>query len=69
LDQGSIDDITEYINDPDRFQILDPNSSMPDEEKEQREGSPIRTLSIDEFNEKYITDISSTSIDIQRSKI
>ena len=67
MDQGSIDDdINDYINDPNKFQILDSNYMFEGEEEE-RVGPTIRTLSIDEFNAKY-TDMSSTSIDIQRKK-
>jgi hypothetical protein len=48
------------------MQILDSYSIFEQEEKQQ-EGSTIRTLSISEFTAKY-SGISSTSIDIQRSK-
>ncbi|HSF51822.1 MAG TPA: hypothetical protein VLA74_13765 [Nitrososphaeraceae archaeon] len=69
MDQGSIEDINDYINDPNKFQILDSNCMLEEkeEEREGREERTIRVLSIDEFNVKY-TDISSTSIDNQRSK-
>jgi hypothetical protein len=66
LDQGTIEDIEDYVNDPEKMQILDSYSIFEQEEKQQ-EGSTIRTLSISEFTAKY-SGISSTSIDIQRSK-
>jgi hypothetical protein len=64
LDQGTIEEVDHYINDPERFQILDSISNCMLDEHEQKGDSLI--LNIDEFICKY-SDISKSSIDIQRS--
>jgi hypothetical protein len=64
LDQGTIEDFDHYIIDPERFQILDSSSNCMLDKHEQK-GDPL-ILKIDDFIYKY-TDISKTSIDIQRS--
>ena len=66
LDQESIEEVDHYINDPDRFQILDKRSSNCKFGEHEQKGNPL-ILNIDEFICKY-SDISKSSIDIQRSK-
>ena len=65
LDQETIEKVDHYINDPERFQILDSSSNCVLDEHEQK-GDPL-ILNIDEFICKY-SDISKSSIDIQRGK-
>jgi hypothetical protein len=64
LDQGTIEEVDHYINDPERFQILDSSSNCMLDKHEQKGGPLI--LNIDEFICKY-SDTSKSSIDIQRS--
>jgi hypothetical protein len=64
LDQGTIEEVDHYINDPERFQILDSSSNCMLDKHEQK-GDPL-ILNIDEFICKY-SDTSKSSIDIQRS--
>ena len=65
LDEGTLEEFDHYINDPERFQISDSNNSncVLDEHEQKRD--PL-ILNIDEFICKY-SDISKSSIDIQRS--
>ncbi len=64
LDQVTIG-LFDYINDPEKFQILSDNNHILEEEKE--EGSR-RALSISEFIQKY-SDIFNIPIDNKRSSI
>jgi hypothetical protein len=50
LDQDTIEEFDQYVNDPDKFQILDNNSVFDDE----NESKSIRALPIKEFTDKYI---------------
>ena len=68
LCQGEME-LINYINDPDKFQILEDASCMLEkEDKEKPQGSKLRLLSVDDFIKKYV-DISSTSIDIYSSPL
>ena len=62
LDQDTIEEFDNYVNDTEKFQILDSNGIL-----EKEESNNIRVLTIEEFIAQY-TDISKFSICIQRGK-
>ena len=67
LNQRSIEELDQYVNDPEKFQILDSNLIHNEHEEQEQEKRYPLVLNIDEFICKYY-DIVKTSIDIQRSK-
>jgi hypothetical protein len=64
LDKGTDTDFENYVNDPERFQILDNNGIL--EENDEEKTDSIRDITIQDFVDKY-TDIVNISIGIQRS--
>ncbi|MGZ5471997.1 MAG: hypothetical protein ACXW0J_05455 [Nitrososphaeraceae archaeon] len=67
MDQDTIEEFNNYVNDSEKFQIFDNKSMSENVEYEEQEEGSNRSLGIDEFIAQY-SDIFKTSIDIRRSK-
>jgi hypothetical protein len=63
LDQGTNEEFENYVNDPERFRILDNNGIYEEIDEEKTENT--RDVTINEFIDKYI-DIFQIPIDDQR---
>jgi hypothetical protein len=65
LDQDTNEEFEDYVKNPEKFQILDNNKILEENDEEEINNSPV--LSIDEFIDKYLP-IVDIPIDIQRKK-
>jgi hypothetical protein len=64
LDQGTNEEFENYVNDPNKFKILDNKGILEKNDEENTESK--RDITINEFIDKYI-DLVNIPIDIQRS--
>ena len=64
LDQGTNTDFENYVNDPNKFKIIDNNGILEENDEEKTE--LLRDITIQDFIDKYI-DIVNIPIGIQRS--